>query len=178
MDALSRIFLLLCLASYISYFLLPYPGVLLFLVLLGLCSSSHLLLSSKCEFFVCRWYPASYSEFLLLQLFSFLGFDCLQDRSAQNFVHDVCRQFQTCTPGQTNPTSDLTHTRTRTRIPTLWGARGQQGQPRGSAACLVPFFQKTPGGRKASLDQQDPHPAQKFGAVPVLQMVFFVVLVS
>ena len=43
MDALSTIFLLLCLATRFSYFLLPYPGMFLFFVLLRLCSS-HLLL--------------------------------------------------------------------------------------------------------------------------------------
>ena len=46
MDGLSTIFLLLRLASYVSYFLLPYPGKFPFFVPPRL-RSSHLLLSSK-----------------------------------------------------------------------------------------------------------------------------------
>ena len=46
MDALSTTFLLLCLASYFSYFLLPYPGMFIFFVFLRLCSI-HLLLSAS-----------------------------------------------------------------------------------------------------------------------------------
>ena len=83
------------------------------------------------------------------------GFGYVQDWSAQNFVQDVCGQFQPCTSAQTNPTPDLslTLTLTLTPKPTLWGARGRQGQPRGSAACFGGVFPKDSGGRKASLDQ-------------------------
>ena len=42
-------FLLLWLASYFSYFLLPYPGMFIFFVFLRLCSS-HLLLSASTYF--------------------------------------------------------------------------------------------------------------------------------
>ena len=50
-DALSTTFLLLCLASYFSNFLLL-PGLLFFFVFLRLCSS-HLLLSASTYFIVC-----------------------------------------------------------------------------------------------------------------------------
>ena len=60
------------------------------------------------------------------------GFGYVQDWSAQNFVQDVCGQFLPCTSAQTNPTPGLTQT--------LWGARGRQGQPRGSSACFGCVF--------------------------------------
>ena len=56
----SAIFLLSCLASYLSSILLPYPGRFLF-VLFRLCSS-RLLLSSK-YVFLCRSYFASSRNF-------------------------------------------------------------------------------------------------------------------
>ena len=64
MDALSTILLLLCLASYLSYSLLPSPGLFIFFVFVRLCSS-HLLLSASTYFvvralsFLRRLYPAS-----------------------------------------------------------------------------------------------------------------------
>ena len=53
----------------------------------------------------------------------------------------LCGQFQLFTPTQTNPTPDLTRTRTRT----LLGARGWQGQSCGSAACFGGVFPNKPG---------------------------------
>ena len=60
----------------------------------------------------------------------------MQDWSAQNFVQKVSRDFQPCTSAHTNPTPGLTLTLKLARTPTLWGARGRQGQSRGSAACF------------------------------------------
>ena len=85
----------------------------------------------------------------------------MQDWSAQNFVQDVCRQSQPCTSAQNNPTPGLTltltltPTLTLTLTPTLWGARGRQGQPRGSASCSGCVFPENieGGGRKTRLDQ-------------------------
>ena len=52
----------------------------------------------------------------------------------------TCRQIQPCAWTQTKPTPGLTRTRTRTL--TLRGARGRQGQSRGSAACFGGVFPK------------------------------------
>ena len=80
MEALSTIFLLLCLAFYFSYFLLHYPGTFIFLVFFRLCSS-HLLLSasstyfhSTCYFFLCHLYLASPRNYLLLFVCVFFWF--------------------------------------------------------------------------------------------------------
>ena len=76
---------------------------------------------------------------------------------------DVCHQFQPYTWTQTNPTPSLTQTRTLS--PTLWGARGRQGQSRGSAAlCFGGVIPKNAGRPKdPHSDQLDPHPAKCFG---------------
>ena len=69
------------------------------------------------------------------------GFGYVQDWSAQNFVQDVCGQFQPCTSGQTNPTpglTDPTPSPNHNPPPCVFWWR------------FSIFF---PGGRKASLDQ-------------------------
>ena len=71
----------------------------------------------------------------------------VQERLAQKIVMDVCRQFQPCTSAETNPTLTLTLTLARTRTRTLWGARGRQGQSRGSAACVGGVFSLENAGR-------------------------------
>ena len=74
MDALSTIFWLLCLASYFSYVLLPYPGMFIFFVSLRLCSS-HLLLSAS-AYFIARllvsFVSCLISEFLCFYLFNII----------------------------------------------------------------------------------------------------------
>ena len=50
----------------------------------------------------------------------------------------LCGSFQPFTSVHTNPTPDLT----LTLIPTLWGARGRQGQSRGSVASFGGVFPK------------------------------------
>ena len=66
----------------------------------------------------------------------------------------LCRtcvvNFQPCTSAQTNSTPDVTLTLTLTLSPTLWGARGRQGQPRGSAACCGGVFPTKNSGRPKS----------------------------
>ena len=85
----------------------------------------------------------------------------MQEHPAKNFVQKVCGQFQPCTSAQTNPTTDETLTLTLTL--TLWGARGRQGQARGSAVCFGGVFPpKKRAAQKASLGQQNQHPAQSF----------------
>ena len=82
-----------------------------------------------------------------------LGSRYVQERPAQNFVQDVCGQFQLCTSPQTNPTLTLTNP--------LWGGSRSTGAVRWLRRMFWwRFRQKTPGGRKTSLDQQDPHSAQ------------------
>jgi len=75
-----------------------------------------------------------------------LGSPYVQEHPPKNFVLEACDQFQPCTSAQTNPTPEVTLTlsRTRTRTPILWGARGRQGQSRGSVA----FFPKKNGRPK------------------------------
>ena len=70
MDALSMIFLLFCLASYCSYFLLPYPGSLSSSCSF-VCAASHLLLSaSTCSFFLVFFASCLISGFLCFYSFS------------------------------------------------------------------------------------------------------------
>lgn len=65
---------------------------------------------------------------------------------------DVYDQSQLCSSAQPNPTLELT----LTLALSLWGARGRQEQPRGSAACFGGVFpKKLPGGRKTGLDQSE-----------------------
>ena len=66
------------------------------------------------------------------------GLRYVQLHPAQNFVQEVCRRFQPCTWAQTNPTPGLTLTLTIA----LWGARGRQGQSRGSATFFCGVFRK------------------------------------
>ena len=59
MDALSTIFLLLCIASYFSYFLLPYPGMFYLLCVPSSVQQSSATLSkyvfySTCSLFWCH----------------------------------------------------------------------------------------------------------------------------
>lgn len=54
--------------------------------------------------------------------------------------------FQSCTLAQTTSTPDLTLTLTLT--PSIRGALGRQGQPRGTAACFVGVFLRNPGRPK------------------------------
>ena len=70
MDALSTIFLLLCLASYFPYFL-RYPGMFVLFVFLRLCSS-HLFLSASTYyvfFLLVSFVSCLISEFLCFDLF-------------------------------------------------------------------------------------------------------------
>ena len=80
----------------------------------------------------------------------------VRDWSAQNFARGVCRQLQPARGPRRNTTPGLIRILTRiqapTRAPSLWGARDRQGQSRGSA-----HTKNHPGGRKANLDQEDPH---------------------
>ena len=73
MDALSTIFLLLCLASYFSYFLLPYPGLCLFVVFLCLCRS-QLLISASTYFIVRVLFCMSFVSFLISEFLCFYSF--------------------------------------------------------------------------------------------------------
>ena len=68
----------------------------------------------------------------------------VQDWSAQNFVQDVRRRFKPRTSTQTNPIPGLTLRLT----PTLWRARGRQGQSRGPAACFGGRLKKQNGRPK------------------------------
>ena len=61
----------------------------------------------------------------------------------------LCGQFELFTSAQTNPIPDLTLTLTLT--PTLWGARGRQGQTRGSTACFGGVFTKKPRAAENSV---------------------------
>ena len=93
--------------------------------------------------------------------------------SAQNFVQDVCSQFQLCTSAQTNPTPDLVHCNPNpnpNRKP-LGGSRSAGAVTRRTRLRCVfwwRFSKKIPSGRKANLDQNDQHPAQSFAPTSVL----------
>ena len=93
MDALNTVFLHLCFASSVCYFLLPYPGMFLFFVFLRL-YSSHLLLSasSTCSFFL-SFVSCLISEFLV---FTCLG-QQLGDRKTENKTGFLLRGVETHT---------------------------------------------------------------------------------
>ena len=67
----------------------------------------------------------------------------MRDRLTETFVRDLCGQFQYCTSGKTNSTPDQILALSLTLIPTLYGARGRQGQSRGSTPCFGDVFPKT-----------------------------------
>ena len=70
----------------------------------------------------------------------------------------LCRtcvvNFQPCTSAQTNSTPDVTLTLTLTLAQPFGGLEVVRGSHAAPPRVVVAFFQqKTPGGRKASLDQ-------------------------